>query len=98
MPSLQGYSALFDRAADGMREAGAFTESEQWRYDWARSYTRDQWLDQLATFGGHGTLSPEQQQKLADGIGAVIDAAGGAFEMDYTAVVVTATRTATPVT
>ena len=42
-------SALFAKAADGIREAGGFGDPEQWRFDWERSYTRDEWLDQLPT-------------------------------------------------
>ena len=35
-------------AADGMRQAGAFSGAEQWRFDWQRPYTRDEWLDRGA--------------------------------------------------
>ena len=38
-------------AAEGMRQAAAFGEPEQWRFDWDRRYTRDEWLDQLPTSG-----------------------------------------------
>ena len=34
-------------------EAGAFGDPEQWRFDWERSYTRDEWLDQLPTRRPH---------------------------------------------
>jgi hypothetical protein len=50
---LEAYSAFFPKAADGIREVGLFGEPEQWRYDWKRSYTRDEWLDQVPTAGGH---------------------------------------------
>src|SRR6202042_1570180 len=46
LPGPDGYSALCAKAADGMRQAGAFGEPEQWRIDWARPYSRDEWLDQ----------------------------------------------------
>jgi SAM-dependent methyltransferase len=93
MPGLGSYSAFFSKAADGIDQAGAFSEPEQWRFDWDRPYTRDEWLDLVPTSGGHSTFPPATLQELLAGIGAAIDAAGGSFTMQYTAVVVTATRT-----
>ena len=49
--ALEVYQVLFTKAADGIREVGGFSDPEQWRFDWERSYTRDEWLDQLPTFG-----------------------------------------------
>jgi SAM-dependent methyltransferase len=93
MPASDGYSVLCTRAADGIREVGAFGDPEQWRFDWERSYTRDEWLDQLPTHGGHAQLPPAQLEELLAGVRAAIDAMGGSFAMGYTAVVVTAART-----
>ncbi|NKY15990.1 class I SAM-dependent methyltransferase [Streptomyces somaliensis] len=87
-----GYAALLTRAADGMRAAGAFGEPEVWRFAWERSYTRDAWLDQLPTTGGHADLPPAVLARLSAAVGAAVDAAGGAFTMRYTTVVVTAAR------
>ena len=36
------------RAADSVRTAGGFGEPEQWRFEWQRHYTRDEWLDHHA--------------------------------------------------
>jgi SAM-dependent methyltransferase len=96
MPSLDSYSAFFTKAADGMRQAAAFDEPEQWRFDWERPYTRDEWLDVVPTFGGHSRFPPAKLAELLAGIGAAIDAAGGRFTMHYTTVAVTAARTSTP--
>jgi SAM-dependent methyltransferase len=93
MPASDAYSVLCTRAADGIREARTFGDPEQWRFGWERSYTRDQWLDQLLTLGGHTQLPPAQLEELLAGTGAAIDATGGSFTMRYTAVVVTAART-----
>ncbi len=46
MPSLGGYSAFLATAADGIRKVGAFGDPTQWRFDWERPYTRDEWLDE----------------------------------------------------
>jgi SAM-dependent methyltransferase len=93
MSSLERYSAFFTSAADGMAQAGAFGEPEQWRFDWERTYTRDEWLDQVPSFGGHSQFPPAQQADLLAGIGAAIDQVGGSFPTHFTAVVVTAERT-----
>lgn len=89
-PGLDAYSAFFTKATDGMREAGGFGDPEQWRYDWDRRYTRDEWLDVVPTSGGHSRLPPDVSDELLTGIGAAVDAVGGSFTMHYTAVAVTA--------
>jgi SAM-dependent methyltransferase len=86
---VKAYSTFVTKAADGIRQVGVFGEPEQWRFDWERIYSRDEWLDQLPTFGGHHQLSLAKLQELLAGIGAVIDASGGSFTMGYRAVVVT---------
>ena len=94
LPTLEAYSAFFTRAADGIGQAGAFGAAEQWRFDWDRSYTRDEWLDQVPSFGGHSLIPPARRAELLAGLGAVIDAAGGTFRTHFTAVAVTAARSA----
>ncbi len=92
-PALDLYQALFTKIADGIRAAGEFSEPEQWRFDWERSYTRDEWLDQLPTLGALTQLAPDQLAQVLEGAGAAIDAMGGSFLMEYATVVVTASRT-----
>ncbi|UNZ16133.1 class I SAM-dependent methyltransferase [Streptomyces sp. 891-h] len=87
------YAALCAKAADALREAGTFGEPERWRFDWQRSYTRDEWLDHLSTTGGLTLLPPPKLAEVLTGIGAVIDTLGGQFTMPYATVAVTARRT-----
>jgi SAM-dependent methyltransferase len=89
---VEGYATFSTKAADGVRAVGAFGDPEEWRFDWERSYSRDEWLYQLPTFGGHSQFPSTELDELLAGIGAVIDAVGGSFTMQYTAVVVTAVR------
>jgi SAM-dependent methyltransferase len=93
MAGPDSYAALCDKVADVLQQTGAFDDPEQWRFGRDRSYTRDEWLDQVPTFGGYSQIPPATQRELLTGIGAAIDALGGGFTMRYTAVVVTATRT-----
>jgi SAM-dependent methyltransferase len=80
------------KAAEGMRQAGAFGEPEQWRFDWDRRYTRDEWLDQLPTSGFWAQIPAAGQREILAGIGTTVDAAGGSFMMHYATVAVTAKR------
>jgi SAM-dependent methyltransferase len=89
-PLLGIYETMGAKAADGMRQAAAFGEPEQWQFGWDRPYTRDEWLEQVPTFGGFSRIPPDRQQEILAGIGAAIDAAGGGFTMGFTTLAVTA--------
>lgn len=91
-PILDAYLTMCAKVADGIRQAGAFSEPEQWQFGWERSYTRAEWLEQVPTFGGHSQLPPGRLDELLEGLGAAIDAEGGSFLMGYTTVAVTAVR------
>jgi SAM-dependent methyltransferase len=93
--SLKGYSALSTKAADGIGRVGGFGDPEELAFDWERSYTRDEWLDQVPTQGGHSQFPPAALAEVLAGIGAAIDAVGGSFTMRFTAVAVMAARTGT---
>ena len=88
--ALEVYEPILAMVADGIRETGAFTQPERWRCDWERSYTRDEWLDQIPTHGGHSRLPPAQLAEVLAGVGEVVDAAGGRFVLRYATVAVTA--------
>jgi len=86
------YAPLLDKAIEGIRQTGAFDDPQRWQFDWEQPYTRDEWLEQVPTFGGHSQVPPQKLADLLTGIGDVIDAACGSFTMGYAAVVVTAKR------
>jgi SAM-dependent methyltransferase len=89
-PPIEPYTRMAATAADGMGDG--FAAPEEWRFEWERSYTRDEWLDQVPTFGGHSLLTVDQLRPLLAGIGTAIDAAGGRFAMRYTTLAVAAVR------
>jgi SAM-dependent methyltransferase len=89
---LDMYQAMFTKFADGIREADAFDEPEQWRFDWERTYTRDEWLDFLPTTGRLTQLPADKVEQVLAAVGAAVDAIGGSFTMSYTTLAVTATR------
>ncbi|WP_431682987.1 class I SAM-dependent methyltransferase [Kitasatospora sp. KL5] len=88
--TVDGYAMLCAKAAGGIRSTGAYGDPEQWSFSWERTYGREEWLDQLPTTGGHSGLPSADLAKLLDGIGEVVDAAGGSFTMPYDTLVVTA--------
>lgn len=89
---LDAYERVLDTAVAGIRATGAFSEPERWRLDWERSYTRDEWLEQVPTFGGHSQFPPAKLEELLSSVGTAIDEVGGRFRMRYAAVSITATR------
>jgi SAM-dependent methyltransferase len=88
----KGFSGFFGTAADGMRQTEALGEPEQWVAKWRRSFTRDEWLEVLATGVGFNQLPPERLALVLGELGSVVDAMGGTVTVDYTTVAVTAAR------
>jgi SAM-dependent methyltransferase len=94
--ALDLYQPLFAKIADGIRQARQFSEPEQWRFDWERTYSTDEWLDQIPTHGSLTQLPPDKLAQVQEGVGAAIDAMGGSFTMHYATVAVTAARVFDP--
>ena len=87
---VETYQAAYARVADTIRETGRFDEPEQWRFDWDRTYTREQWLALLPTTGGLTRLEPDQLAGVLEEVGAAIDGLGGTFTMSDTTLAATA--------
>jgi SAM-dependent methyltransferase len=89
---LEAYQPLFSKIADGIRRTSRFSEPQQWRFDWERTYTRDEWLDQLPTLGGLTRLAQDKLTHVLRAVATAINAIGGTFTRAYTTVAVTASR------
>ncbi len=90
---LDAYQGLYTRAADGIRATGAFDEPVLWRYDWERTYSRDELLDLVPTSGGLTSLSPDHLADVLAALGAAVDELGGMVTLPYATWGLTATRT-----
>jgi SAM-dependent methyltransferase len=90
---LDAYQALYARAADGIRQTGEFGEPELWRYDWERSYTRDELLDLVPTSGGLTSLPPDRVAEVLAAMGTAVDELGGTVTLPFATWGLTATRT-----
>jgi SAM-dependent methyltransferase len=88
----EGSTDLSTKATESMRQVDVFGDPERWQFAWERSYTRDQWLDQLPTHGFYTRLPLDKLQRLLAETGDAIKAAGGSFTMRYLTTVVTAAR------
>jgi SAM-dependent methyltransferase len=70
---LDGYRALYDRAAEGVRASGCFAEPQIRRYDWLRTYTREELLELIATSGGLASMPPDQLAQIRSAVAAAVD-------------------------
>ncbi|MHA6619875.1 class I SAM-dependent methyltransferase [Pseudonocardia sp. DLS-67] len=86
---LDAYQGLYARAADGIREVGGFEEPALWRYDWERSYTRDELLDLVSTSGGLTSLPPDRGTEVLAALRGELDASN---TLEYATWGLTATR------
>jgi SAM-dependent methyltransferase len=86
------YAAFGKKVTDGIRQAGGFGDPVQWRFDWERSYTRDEWLDLLPTQGTLTRVPPDKLAEILEAVGAAIDALGGSFTTSHNTVAVAAVR------
>jgi SAM-dependent methyltransferase len=87
------YQSLITTVGEKFTALGGFGTPNDWRFEWDRTYTRDEWLDQLPTQGGLTRLPAEQLAEILSEVGAAIDAMGGSFSARFTTVGVAVTRT-----
>jgi SAM-dependent methyltransferase len=86
------YTSFLTRAFDGIEKAGRFEGLEDWQFEWERTYTKEQWLDQLPATGALTSARPDQIEEVLTGVGGVVDAIGGHFEMRFVTVAAIAVR------
>lgn len=67
--------------------------TEKW-FPWARTYQRQEWLDQLVSRSDHAALEPALRRRLFQAIGGAIDDHGGSFTMHFETALITADRLA----
>jgi hypothetical protein len=99
-PELLAKTFVLGRPAQSLGSAHAgpieacrfFGPAEERSFEWERTYSRDEWLDQLPTHSDHRTLPPDVLATLLERIGAVIDANGGALTIGHTTELLLAVR------
>lgn len=91
-PALGGHDPITANATEGIRLTEAFIEPGLLRFDRRTTITRDEWLDQVPTMGGHHHIPAGRLSELLDGLGRVVDDHGGSFSMNYATIAITAER------
>ena len=99
-PQIVAKTFVLGRHAPTLRSAhagpieacGRFGPVEERSFQWERTYTRDEWLDQLPTHSDHRTLRQEVLSTLLMHIRAVIDASGGTLTIGHTTELLFASR------
>ena len=89
-----GYSqdSKYRAERDGIRANPDLSDPEERLFPWSRTYTRDEWLDQLPTHSDHAAMEPDRLERVLDAVGAVIDDFGGSFVMEYSTLLLVSTR------
>jgi hypothetical protein len=99
-PMVIGYAANhrgdptadFRAVSDTMREHDGLAEPVTKTFPWTRTYPKDEWIDELSTHSDHIALEPPVREVLFDAIGRTFDRYGGSFVMEYTALLISASR------
>ncbi len=81
-----------DPTLERLSSSSDFEAAERASFPWSRRYETAGWLDHLRTHSDHQTLPAARRERLLGEIGAQLDAMGGAFEMPYRTVLVSARR------
>lgn len=84
--------SLREAHADPVEACGRFGPVEEQSFTWERTYSRDEWLDQLPTHSDHRTLPRSVLVRLLQHIGDAIEANGGALTIGHTTELLLATR------
>ncbi len=85
-------AADFRAAFMGLRARDRFEAPQLQSFPWARTYTRDQWLDELQSHSDHAALAADVRSALLHEIARTIDDFGGSFCMAYETILISAAR------
>lgn len=89
------HSALMNEFFNDAPNREAFTDFRGGQFEWSETYTADDYVALLGTYGDHLTLADDVRERLFAGITEVIKQAGGTIELPYTTHVLI-TRAAAP--
>ncbi len=103
-PGADGYSVILGYAVgqryqaerEGIGATPGLSGPEEHHFEWTRFYSTDDWLDQLPTHSDHAAMDADTLARVLEGIAAVLDGAGGGFEMTYSTLLLESTRSAPP--
>jgi SAM-dependent methyltransferase len=79
----------YTMVTDALAACAALAPPQLQTFPWTRTYTRDEWLDELLSHSDHTALAPDLQEAVLAAVGATIDEFGGSFDMTFTTTLVT---------
>jgi SAM-dependent methyltransferase len=71
---------------------GLFDDPDVRSYPWERTYTKDEWLDQLGTHSDHRAMPDDRRAAAHAAVADAIDRLGGAVPVAYECTLITARR------
>lgn len=103
-PDADGHSVVAGHATGdryetqrrAIGETPGMGRPEELHFPWRRTYTREEWLDQLPTHSDHAAMEPDRLDRVLQAIGEVIDGFGGSFLMEYDTLLLVSTRDQPP--
>ncbi len=84
-PARRPSGEIWSRWDEEIAASEGFEQPELRNYRWPAEYSTPQYVALLRTHSDHIVLEPGQRQALLEGVAAVIDGAGGTFELTYVA-------------
>lgn len=81
-----------DPDAEALERTGAFELVRRTRFDWRRSYSTQEWIDELPTHSSHHGLTASTLNQLMDRVSDAIEQLGGHLDVPYETWLLTATR------
>jgi SAM-dependent methyltransferase len=78
------HDALVAEWANDAPNREAFTDFRSGKFDWTETYSADDYVALLGTYGDHLTLDAEIRERLFASVREVIELAGGTIELPYT--------------
>ena len=78
------HGALMNEFFNDAPNREAFTDFRGGQFDWSETYTADDYVALLGTYGDHLTLADDVRERLFAGITEVIEQAGGTIDLPYT--------------
>ena len=78
------HSALMNEFFNDAPDREAFTDFRGGQFDWSETYTTEDYVALLGTYGDHLTLADDVRERLFAGIAEVIERDGGTIDLPYT--------------
>ncbi len=86
------HAALMAEFFNDAPDREAFTDFRGAQFGWEETYTAQEYVALLGTYGDHLTLEPDVRERLLTGVAAVIEEHGGTLELPYTTHLLVARR------